>query len=417
MKLKSILVILNFTLYFLGGITAEAGPHPNSIKTEQSTKKGVTVNLSSNGTQILIQMGKIKVNLPAIPNFDRSDLPADVNYDEFQKEFNSQYQALNEFEKINFIEKRLAFFKIVAEFFNGIKYGVTGLNWLIDGTKASSATLKENLVKLKNLSKDKISNLWAQVRNSESKTETEELQNSLKILEENQQNDQVEETPVLSAVSNKTKTDLITKTFFALNKIFYQNAKLVSQSVEFGFTIGLGISGNLGYKNDNGVWVIGGLSDLLLHISYRPATQTYILNLQSLNEVANNLLTKFSVVGGIDVRIGCHFKDGKEKSIIQGESSYPNNGVFGLSVYDDRVITWIVSEFNPFVLSDLSGFSTQGFAVNLLTLEGNKLYPLLFKAGRSSIFGQIFHLIKTTLVNVAKGANENLTNKCEYLQL
>lgn len=407
MKIK--LVVL--PLILVSRLAAHTEPKTGDLQFEVKPKV-VNIYWSPNGDSTLIRMGKIEIVLPNFPHLQQNDVPPEMSLADAEKEFQKEFRGLNEAEKQSYYENRLIFLKGAAQLFNYIKYGVFGLNWMVDSTQVTKQVIKDSSKKFWNFSKDKVTQAWEKILPRQQQNTDIQITSESSLPETHVEILTSSAMPInthFSTPANHAKTDLIRNTFEALNKIYFRNARLVAEAVEFGLTVGLGVSGNVGFRKTDAAWAIGGLTDLLLHISYRPATETFIINLQSLNELATDSLTKISVVGGIDVRVGAHFKNNHQNSLTKGESWYPSNGVFGTSIYSDRIISWIVTEFNPFILSDLSGFSTQGMAINLLTVEGSKLYPLFFKAGKNSVLGQVLHFV----ANSMKG--ENQLNRCEFL--
>jgi hypothetical protein len=409
MKLKTIsrLAILLFCILLV--LTTFAGPNEELTVNEKSTKKSVSVELINNGANLKVKMGSTHLTLASNPLLEQEDLPTGIDLTEAQKEFNAEFLALTEEERLQFNENRLTFLKLSADILNMTKYGVSCLNCAVDITMNTAGWLKDLAGQAKDYSKSKWNQAWQAFKKPIPVTEQEAYEASLLRLEN--MKDTYGSTYFSEPLENletATKTDLIKQAMVALNKIFYQNAKLASQSVEFGITIGIGISGNVGAKHDTDTeWAFGGLADLLLHVSYRPQTQTYILTLQSLTEVVHRPLTRITALLGFDGRVGVNFKNDQQAAVIKGESAYYPLGV-GKSIYLDRIITWIGTELGT-PANDLMGFASKGIIVNLLSVEGNDLNPLLLSLGKGSIAAKIFYFFKNARSSMTAG------NSCESL--
>jgi hypothetical protein len=383
-------------------------------------------------------MGKLTITLPAIPHLEQHDLPEGVNLDEAQSEFDEEFLNLTDINKELYFVNRMTFLKLSAEVLNSIKYGVVCVNCVVENTRGPVGYLQNLVSNTTEYSKSKLKQAWSAIKSKSKENKVDVYESSVKSKNLNSKD---HSTGVLSAddstedlstevknvtaevkafqqLSPKEKTDLFTNVLRTLNKIFYQNAKLASESIQYGLTIGIGGSVNIGAKKpekdveltgvkalesdvvskkESEEWAVGALAVLLLHASYRPNTQTYVLNLETLTEVMSRPLTKVAVILGFDVRVGVNFKSGEQSSIIRGKSSYNGLGVFGKSaksIYQDRIISWFSTEFGIVPGNDYMGFESEGVIVDLISVEGNELNPLFYRLGKASVFGKIYHFLK-----------------------
>lgn len=399
MKLKLILFILALQVSVGSMGRAE---NQSAEASDEVTNSGTSVYYSGLASGYYVTVGKKRIFLPELPTLSPSDVPPGIDLNRVQEDFMMEYRNLTPEEKQRFLVNREKFLTVATDVFYNLRFLFKTVGWGVDGVLWTGRVAKGSWDKTKSLSK----RTWLKTKG---------------LFTSNTPTPPEAHAAVENAASASPTTpeesepiDLIEKSLLGLNKILVQKAKLVADSIEFGVTIGSGVSMNLGYKTANNNVAVGGLTDVLIHIGFKPKSKTYVLTIQSLNEIAKNTYTKVSVLAGLDLKVGCYFKDGQDHSLIKGGSYYPGNNVVGVSTYGDRVIAWgYASEINPFLPNDLFGYDTQGVAINLIHVEGSKLYPLFFKAENRSLLGQIIGAMRRKPEGLAENDHDDLVNHCK----
>lgn len=385
---SNLLLIIVFALAFSPSLKAE-----ESEVSTNSSSSAVNVTYNQEKGTFLIVAGKLHLEVPEFPELEPKDIPPGKTLEQAKAEYLAEYESLSEDEKVQFLENRIQFLTTGVKMFRMLRivltpagWAFTSANWVSDQTKKGWNATKKGTVNAWNSTLK-----WMGFGKEEDSTEQAKGDGESNPGEEMQIPVSVEAE---AEAQTSLKVDLLADALVGLNKTLLQKARTVLSANEFGITIGTGASANLGYKTDSSNMALGGVTDLWLHMGKKKDQNAYVLTIQNVNEYAKNTHSAISVLAGIDAKLGFYFNNPEESTTHKGGSYYPAESVNGISVYGGRIIAWgFATEMGPLVGNDFMGYDTSGVAIDLVHLEGSRLYPLFFKVGDKALISTFFKAI------------------------
>lgn len=160
-----------------------------------------------------------------------------------------------------------------------------------------------------------------------------------------------------------------------INRTLYQKSKLVIQSDEIGFSIGIGLGANTGVSK----YVLGALADVSFLFGFNRKTKTITFEIHAILEHAKRALTPLLMVG-IDIRAGLYFKNSTDRNIQRGESLFTPALPTAFSSYPSHVDSYFSSGLGfPPMATEFMGYVSNSYRIPMFRLEISLEPKLSFK--------------------------------------
>lgn len=285
---------------------------------------------------------RIVISTPEIQyTVDRIPLPVDANEIPDFETAHATYNEMSAEERLLFEESRLSYLNKIALVLNRRQ---TGFGLLVSS--------KEFVAKLSNALK------------SPKKLPDGELGIIVqRLMDEEQErlNLNPEEKKSLQQKGQLYVQELLNK----INRTLYQKSKLVIQSDEIGFSIGIGLGANAGI----GKYVVGALTDVSFMFGFNRKTKSFTFEIQAIVERAKFALTPL-LMATVDIRSGLYFKNSTDRTIQKGESLFTPAFPTAFSSYPSHMDSYVSTGVGfPPMATELMGYISTSYRIPLIRIE------------------------------------------------
>ncbi|MBY0554830.1 hypothetical protein K2P97_09895 [bacterium] len=150
-----------------------------------------------------------------------------------------------------------------------------------------------------------------------------------------------------------------------INRSLYQKSKLVLQSDEIGFSVGVGFGANAGV----GKYVVGALADISFMFGFNRKTKTFTFEIQAIVERAKLALTPL-LMATVDIRSGLYFKNSTDRTIQKGESLFTPAIPTAFSSYPSHIDSYVSTGIGfPPMATELMGYVSNSYRIPLIRIE------------------------------------------------
>ncbi|MEQ1722470.1 MAG: hypothetical protein ABL930_04795 [Pseudobdellovibrio sp.] len=159
-----------------------------------------------------------------------------------------------------------------------------------------------------------------------------------------------------------------------INRSLYEKSRLVIQSDEIGFSVGVGLGANTGVSK----YVVGGIAEISFLFGFNRKTKTFTFEIHGIAEHAKYALTPLLMVG-VDIRSGLYFKNSSDRSIQKGESLFTPAIPTAFSSYPSHVDSYFSTGIGfPPMATEFMGYVSTSYRIPLFRIEMS-LDPMKFK--------------------------------------